>query len=190
MAGHDVAEHPVLDFDHTQVNSLNLNALNKKLMMPGTVSPSEKTARSSFSSVRENDDGLAQTFTRSKVSSYINETEDVFDESPSLEIQQPTYQPPLTQPNSKLHGFWVPAESFRGWREIPLKGRKASRSVENLRDLCMSWSPPPTPLVEKQEKKIVPTAYVVGQSPLETLPSEVLGKFLSGTLRCHSSGVW
>ena len=178
MAGHDVAEHPVLDFDHDQDydhTDIDISRNMNKLMMPGAISPSEKTARSSFSSVRENDDGLAQTFTRSKVSSYTNEAEEVFDESPSLELSQPTYQPPLTQPNSRLHGFWVPADGFRGWREIPIKGKKASRSVENLRNLCMSWSPPPIPKVEKKER-VVPSAYAVGQSPLETLPNEILGK--------------
>jgi hypothetical protein len=180
MAGHDVAEHPVLDFDHDQDydhTDIDISRNMNKLMMPGAISPSEKTARSSFSSVRENDDGLAQTFTRSKVSSYTNEAEEVFDESPSLELSQPTYQPPLTQPNSRLHGFWVPADGFRGWREIPIKGKKASRSVENLRNLCMSWSPPPTPKVEKKER-VVPSAYAVGQSPLETLPNEILGAII------------
>ena len=172
MAGHDVGEHSMLDLVHP--NDIN-NSNMADITMTGTSSPTEKTARSSFSSVRENDDGLAQTFTRSKFSSYTNAPEDVdvFDESPSLELSQPNFQPPLTQPNSRLHGFWFPADSFRGWREIPLKGKKASRSFENLRSLYMSWSPPDTPVVEK---KPVVTSYGTGQSPLETLPSEVLGR--------------
>lgn len=172
MAGHDVAERPmVLDFDPN----------NEDIIMTGTSSPTEKTARSSFSSVREEDDGLhvAQTFTRSKVSSYTQANEEVFDESPSLEISQPSFHAPLTQPHSRLHGIWVPADSFKGWREIPLKGKVASRSFENLRSLHMTWSPPPTPapVVKK------PTSYVAGKSPIESLPSEVLGTFLSNFAR-------
>lgn len=167
MAGYGVGEQPaMLDF-------VNPHDINAEIMTTGTSSPTDKTARSSFSSVRENDDGLAQTFTRSKVSSYTNAPEEVFDESPSHEISQPYFQPPVTQPNSRLHGFWFPAESFRGWREIPLKGKKASRSAEDLRKLCLEWSPPDTPVPEKKPAAV----YKTGQSPLETLPSEVLGKF-------------
>ncbi|KAG9257439.1 leucine rich repeat domain protein [Emericellopsis atlantica] len=147
--------------------------------MPGAISPSEKTARSSFSSVRENDDGLAQTFTRSKISSYTNETEEVFDESPSSESGQPFFQPPLTNPHSQLNGFWAPAPTFRGWREIPLKGKKASRSLENLRSLVMSWSPPSTPSNEPEaKKKTARTTYEPGRAPIETLPSEVLDNII------------
>lgn len=171
MAGFRVGEHREMpDF---VLNDINMNTYDNDETMTGTSSPTDKTARSSFSSVRENDDGLAQTFTRSKVSSYTNAPEEVFDESPSLEIAQPNFQPPLTQPHSRLHGFFFPADSFRGWREIPLKGKKASRSVEDLRKLYMSWSPPESPVVE--EKKQLAT-YKTGYAPLETLPTEILGK--------------
>lgn len=134
--------------------------------------PSETASRSSFSSVRENDDGFAQTFTRSKISSYTEAPEDVFDESPVAELPQSTFQPPLTQPNSKLHGFWYPAEGFRGWREIPLKGKPASRSCENLHKLHMTWETPAPVVVDKPLE-----AYPTTASPLERLPSEVLGNF-------------
>ena len=143
-------------------------------------SPSEKTARSSFSSVRENDDGLAQTFTRSKVSSYL--PEQVFDDSPTEEIAQPTYgfQPPLTQPHSRLHGFIVPADSFKGWRSIPIKGKQASRSCDDLHKLHMTWSPPPEPADDKDAQKQASskTAPAPGQARLENLPSEVLGQII------------
>lgn len=169
----------VLDLDHTNA-VLNQNkdttTTTRSIAMAlgtGALSPSDKTARSSFSSVRENDDGLAQTFTRSKISSYTNEADSVFDESPSVEIPQPTFHAPLTQPGSRLHGFWAPAPTFKGWREIPLKGKKASRSHENLRNLAMSWSPPQTPKPEKPK-----TTFATGQSPLELLPSEILGDII------------
>lgn len=169
----------VLDLDHsnTLLNQSTKNPTTTNMphsismaLGAGAISPSDKTARSSFSSVRENDDGLAQTFTRSKISSYTNEADPVFDESPSVEISQPAFLAPLTQPNSKLHGFWAPAPTFKGWREIPLKGKKASRSYENLRNLDMEWSPPQTPKPEKTK-----ATFATGQSPFECLPGEVLG---------------
>lgn len=134
--------------------------------------PSEAGSRSSFSSVRENDDGLAQTFTRSKISSYTDAPEEVFDESPGAEIAQPTFQPPVTQPHSKLHGFWYPADGFKGWKAIPIKGKQASRSCENLHRLHMAWETPAAPA------KKIPEVYPTTSAPLERLPSEVLGMFL------------
>lgn len=135
-------------------------------------SESTNTSRSSFSSVRENDDGLAQTFTRSKISSYIEGAEEVFDESPTAEIPQPTFQAPVTQPHSKLHGFWYPADGFKGWKEISIKGKTASRSCEDLHKLHMTWDTP-APLVRKTSD-----VYPTSTAPLERLPSEVLGSII------------
>lgn len=155
----------VLDFD---------TSILGKSSMARALSPSDTASRSSFSSVRENDDGLAQTFTRSKVSSYIEAPEDVFDESPISEISQPEFQAPLTQPHSKLHGFWYPPDSFKGWKEIPIKGKTASRSFEDLRKLGMTWESPPASPAPAPTKKPC-GKYNVGDAPLERLPSEVLG---------------
>lgn len=175
MAHDHGSRHPLVvpELQDCLATSPSMSAKNSRT---GTTSPSEKTARSSFSSVREEDDGLAQTFTRSKVSSYTND--EVFDESqsPIHELGQPVFQPPLTRPHSQLHGFWLPAQTFRGWREIPLRGKKASSSSENLRSLCLSWSPPPTPPNEQvKPKKPRVTTYPAGQAPLELLPPEILG---------------
>jgi hypothetical protein len=144
-----------------------------KTTMARAISPSDTASRSSFSSVRENDDGLAQTFTRSKISSYTAQAhEDVFDETPSpSESSRAFFQPPLTQPHSKLHQFLVPADSFKGWKQIPIKGKKASRSCEDLHKLHMTWSPPASPVIQPASTN------AVGSSPLERLPSEILGKF-------------
>lgn len=162
---HGAGHRRVLDFETSVLANPN---------MARALSPSDSGSRSSFSSVRENDDGLAQTFTRSKVSSYIETSEDVFDESPTSELAQLSFQPPLTQPHSKLHGFWFPPDSFKGWKEIPLKGKAASRSYEDLRKLSMTWdSPPATPPPTRKPFG----AYGVGNSPLERLPSEVLGTY-------------
>ncbi|KKP07594.1 hypothetical protein THAR02_00269 [Trichoderma harzianum] len=154
--------------EHTASNSLKGSSMARAISPP-----SETASRSSFSSVRENDDGIAQTFTRSKISSYTEVPEDVFDESPVAELPQSAFHQPLTQPNSKLHGFWYPAEGFRGWREIPLKGRTASRSCEDLHKLHMTWETPAPVIVNKPHE-----AYPTTASPLEQLPSEVLGAII------------
>lgn len=184
-------------FDFDTAMLFSKGASMARAMSP---SASEATSRSSFSSVRENDDGLAQTFTRSKISSYIETPEDVFDdESPSAEeplsstssTNQSGFQaPPLTQPNSRLHGFWYPAQGFRGWREIPIKGKTASRSCEDLHKMHMTWDKPaPLPTTAEAEAHVdadgdvllVPAkmdgdVYPTSTAPLERLPSEVLGK--------------
>lgn len=133
-------------------------------------SPSETASRSSFSSVRENDDGLAQTFTCSKVSSYVDTPEDVIDDSPCREIAQPSFGPPLTHPHSKLLSFWFPSDSFKGWKQIPVKGKPASRSCDDLHRLCLTWDHEPATPARRQLGN-----YPIGLSPLETLPAEVLG---------------
>ena len=146
-----------------------------KSSMARALSPSDTGSRSSFSSVRENDDGLAQTFTRSKVSSYLEAPEDVFDESPPLEAPQPVFHAPLTQPQSKLHGFWFPPDSFKGWREIPIRGKLASRSCENLRRMHIAWETPPATSAPVKKS---PGIYGAGEAPFEKLPGEVLSDII------------
>ncbi|KND94271.1 F-box protein [Tolypocladium ophioglossoides CBS 100239] len=154
----------VLDFDTSMLI---------KSSMARALSPSDTGSRSSFSSVRENDDGLAQTFTRSKVSSYTEAPEDVFDESPTSELPQPSFQPPLTQPHSRLHGFWYPPDSFKGWKEIPIKGKLASRSCEDIQKMRITWEDSPTP-----PPKLQAGSHAPGSSPLEMLPGEILGAII------------
>lgn len=170
MAHHDHHHEyfPGPDHDHLSGSS---NMATKIASMPRALAFADPGSRSSFSSVRENDDGLAQTFTRSKISSYTQAPEEVFDESPSAELPQSVFQPPLTQPHSKLHRFLYPADGFRGWRHIPIKGKKASKSCEDLRSLHMTWDSPAAP------QKPIPNKHPVGKSPLETLPPEITGMF-------------
>ncbi|KAK1674343.1 leucine rich repeat domain-containing protein [Colletotrichum godetiae] len=140
----------------------------------------EKNGRSSFSSIRENDSDLAQTFTSSKVSSYAQKaTNAVFDDSsaspspiasPSLEMTEVQFMPPVTHPSSRLHGGWYPASSFKGWKQINVKGKTASKSFSDLQALHMSWStPPPSPKGNKP---------VNCRAPMERLPLEILGSII------------
>lgn len=150
------------------------------------ISP-DKSGRSSFSSVRENDSDLAQTFTSTKVSSYSRDTEvddqeEAVDDLPSsldmatVTTTQTHFRPPLTRPNSKLHGGWLPAvaaDGFQGWKQIDVRGKTASRSFGDLQALRIVWSAPSTP-----SKATGPGRPLPGQAPIERLPLELLGKLL------------
>jgi hypothetical protein len=124
----------------------------------------EKMGRSSFSSVREHDDnGVAQTFTSTKVSSYAAGTgseEVAVDDSSCVDVNMADVEfvPPITQPFSRLHGSWYPANSFRGWKQINVQGKTKTRSFGDLHVLNMMWTAPPKPPRGKQ-------AYPPGGSP-------------------------
>lgn len=140
---------------------------------PRTPSP-ETMGRSSFSSVRENDDGLAQTFTSTKISSYAQAFEEVVDDDSSVDVDMADVEflPPITQPFSKLHGSWYPASSFKGWKQINVQGKAKTRSFGDLQTLCMTWNAPPPPVPVKKNR------FAPGYAPLEKLPTELLSKLL------------
>lgn len=163
-------------------------------------SSDKSSGRSSFSSVRENDTDLVQTFTSTKVSSYSQPSEAVIvdDEhqpsssstsSPSSPLSSPPpemattttttrqFLPPKTQPQSKLHGCWFPAvaaDGFQGWKQIDVRGKQASRSFGDLQALRIVWSAPPAS--NKPTPAKVPGRPTAGQAPIERLPLELLGK--------------
>jgi hypothetical protein len=92
----------------------------------------------------------------------------------------------LTNPHSMLHGFVCPCDSFKGWKGISVKGRIASKSYGDLKGLGMryDWDTRGGEKMdvygeEKKKKKIVMVQgrYPAGQSPVERLPMELLGKF-------------
>jgi hypothetical protein len=143
----------------------------------GTTSP-DKSARCSFSSVRESD--FAQTFTSTAVSSYSRPQEEAIEdpESPPTEMTTTATQfvPPLTQPQSRLHGYWRPAvaaDNFKGWKQIDVKGRLASRSFGDLQSLKIVWTDTP-----KSVKAKSPGRPAAGQAPIERLPPELLGPII------------
>ena len=143
----------------------------------------ENSSRSSFSSVRENDSDLAQAFTSTKVSSYSRPLEEALEDdelsSPPAEMSATATQfmPPVTQPQSRLHGCWYPAvaaDSFKGWKQIDVKGKIASRSFGDLQSLKIVWTPPAAP---PPQRKGSVSRDQPGQAPIEKLPIELLGKF-------------
>jgi hypothetical protein len=114
---------------------------------------SHKIDRTSFSSVKENTTGVAQSFTDSKTSSYLrheydlNGSEDailddassgsvtpVLEKRPGLESQVA-----MLNPQSTLHGLVCPCDGFRGWKAISIGGKTASKSFGDLRALSMRW---------------------------------------------------
>ncbi len=162
---------------HKQVNTkaANWQVANYKTMKPAPehLRPStpEDSTRSSFSSVRENDSDFAQAFTSSKTSSYsVAHHEEAIDDASSVEMTEVEYLPPITNPHSKLHGNFFPANSFKGWKQINVRGKLASRSFGDLQSLHLVWSSPSTP-VKKEKSKPKP-----GSAPIERLPVEILSK--------------
>ena len=147
----------------------------------------DRVSRSSFSSIREHDNTLPQTFSQSKVSSYIGaDSDEAIDDSTTtsppatpgsssssaaraLNMIQTQFQPPVTNPNSRLLGYWTPADSFQGWKGIGLKGKLASKSFGDLQVLHQVFSnPPPRPTKRGQDRP--------GHAPIERLPTEILSK--------------
>lgn len=137
-------------------------------------SPNLASSRTSFSSIREDDTDLAQTFTSSKVSCYTLQQEQAVsdDESPGTMVSQAQFFAPVTQPGSRLHGNWVPADDFKGWKQINVRGRLASRSFGDLASLTLAWEPRPAPIKRRPSK-------VTGESALESLPLELLSSIIN-----------
>ncbi|KAI1820032.1 hypothetical protein F4861DRAFT_534008 [Xylaria intraflava] len=88
------------------------------------------------------------------------------------------FMPPVTQPFSRLHGSWFPAvaaNDFRGWKQIDVKGKPASRSYGDLQALRMVWSTPCSP---KKQKDHVEARPAPGASRLESLPMELKNQII------------
>jgi hypothetical protein len=135
--------------------------------------------RTSFSSIKESDDGVAQSFTTTKTSSYLRAEDE---EAISDGLVTPPMERPglMTNPHSALHGFVCPCDGFRGWKAIGIRGKVASKSFGDLRALGnrFDWDVKKDvgmPSVAKEEDG----RYAAGQSPLEMLPMELLGESIS-----------
>lgn len=161
----------------------------------------DREERTSFASFKEDRSEIAQSFLDSKVSSYALQTDQaVFDDSEeysnaSSPVSATSSNPidelaakqksdmaaaalaaPLTNPGSHLHAFVCPADGFRGWKEIPVRGKLASRSFSDLRvfnSKGFTWEPKP----EKPPLRRTPSTFSAGEAPFERLPTEILGMF-------------
>ncbi|KAI9745002.1 MAG: hypothetical protein M1835_002631, partial [Candelina submexicana] len=137
--------------------------------------------RGSFSSVKEDDCGIAQSFVVSNVSSLgldhsferaITDEADLLgdtDMAAAVALQSPS--------------FCCPCGGFQGWKRIKLSGRHMSKSYGDLRSydydkLQWDWETgselkDTTPVKEKG-----PFIYAAGEAPLEKLPAEVLDQII------------
>lgn len=82
-------------------------------------------------------------------------------------VSQAQFFPPITRPDSRLHGQWNAPET-KGWKEINVKGRMASRSFSDLSSLTLSWMPYSLPDSQRRLSQ-----NQSGDSALEKLPLEV-----------------
>lgn len=159
------------------------NSLINPFLRKHTATPpvSDRQERTSFASFKEDRTAIAQSFIDNKVSSYARASEEAIDDSASEDNYSETdghqthpYDVPmaLTNPYSMLNTFICPCDGFRGWKQIPVRGRAASRSFGDLRALSkgFSWELP----TSKQTVWKKPRNEA-GQSFLESLPVELLG---------------
>jgi hypothetical protein len=132
----------------------------------------EMVNRSSFSSIRENDSDLTQTFTSSRVSSLLATHEHAIeDDEPRNTMVEAQFRPPVTHPDSRLLGYWSPADTFKGWKQINVRGKLASKSFGDLQLLNLAWHHPRSPLFTPRG------ACLPGEAAFEKLPIELLGEY-------------
>jgi hypothetical protein len=91
----------------------------------------------------------------------------------------------MLNPQSTLHGLVCPCDSFRGWKNISIGGKVASKSFGDLRRLALRWDWEQNeeqakrvnmPLHITSDLKARDGTYLPGQSPFERLPMELLGE--------------
>lgn len=200
VSGRENAPFPVRTPSEAKINTIT----QTHSKIPPTT---DRVDRTSFSSIKESHSGgVAQTFTDSKTSSYLRDqftsNHDGFDEDAILDdaassssgTNTPEAKPGMfTNPHSVLHGFVCPCDSFKGWKGINIRGRMASKSHSDLKGLGMryDWETSGRDKMnvdgEEKTKKIVnvKARCPVGQSPLERLPMELLGKFSISQFVAH-----
>jgi hypothetical protein len=146
------------------------------LLRKHTATPpvSDRQERTSFASFKEDRSAIAQSFIDSKVSSYARASEEAIDDSASEENNLET-EGHQSHSFSMLNAFICPCEGFRGWKQITVGGRAASRSFGDLRILSkgFAWELPANKQTTGKPRN------EAGQSFLERLPVELLGIYHS-----------
>lgn len=184
--------------NHIAAKTANVNNLNsisilhkiRDLNLPRvrSIRPAmDRGDRTSFSSIKEGDSGVAQTFTTSKTSSYLRNRYDAGGVDDEEAIDDGIATPPddalgvsTTPGPTLLQGYVCPCDTFQGWKSISLGGRMASKSFSDLRPLGNRWAwdgQPDAPQVALEAPVAkVRGKYPPGRSPIETLPMELLGE--------------
>lgn len=146
-----------------------------------------RTDRNSFVSVWEDDGGIAQTFFDSKkppVPSPLNQLAEnaivVDDPSPTHSATMATAMTLAPRPAG-----CCPCGRLDEWKAIRLRGRRMSRSTEDLRSRRLAAqldgeafdeALEQALLISSESVKVEPAVHPVGRSRLESLPVEVIGE--------------
>lgn len=152
------------------------------------ISTKDRVDRTSFSSIKESDSGIAQSFTSSKTSSYLrneyfNNEEAIEDTSSSGSQTPEAEEGMLANPQTLFQPLICPCDGFKGWKGISLGGRIASKSFGDLKALSRwEWTPTRTD-DNAVDMSDLDSGYSTGRSPLEKLPVELLSK-LHGFISC------
>jgi hypothetical protein len=151
----------------------------------------DRVDRTSFSSIKESQSGTAQSFTDSKTSSYLRNqlgSEEAIDDAPSgiATPESGEIGKLLLNPCNNC-GFVCPCDGFRGWKGISIRGKVASKSFGDLKGLGKGgrWEWEVKNEVDEMDmdeglevvmkgKRRRDGRHPAGQSPLETLPTELL----------------
>ncbi|PLB55096.1 leucine rich repeat domain protein [Aspergillus steynii IBT 23096] len=141
-------------------------------------SRSTSRRRPSVGSIKEDVDGIAQSFV---------DTHPEEEQQTSKEPQKPAVADMQPTPD-----FCCPCGGFLGWKQIRLGGKSLSRSYSDLRQLgqmhARGWAweatppasnPPPTKTLEVEQVVVEEEKPVPGTSLLEKLPPEVLDQIIS-----------
>jgi hypothetical protein len=152
----------------------------------------DRNDRASFSSIKEGDSGIAQTFTTTKTSSYLSRAYSPWADDEEA-IQDGFVTPPdgmsglQTEQKPMLHSFVCPCAHFQGWKKISLGGKTKNKSFGDLRALGHRWAwdlnEATTPSVTNTIEQAIDSGvakkngeYPAGQAPFELLPTELLGE--------------
>lgn len=181
-----VSSAPAPDVLKAKASTSSMNPLLRK--HTATPPASDRQERTSFASFKEDRGAIAQSFIDSKISSYTRVPEDAIDDSaseennvePDIHHLHPFNAPmAITNPTSMLNSFICPCDGFRGWKQIAVGGRLASRSFSDLRISGMGAAQD-SPAKKEPQKKLRNDA---GQSDLERLPMELL-RMIRTILKC------
>jgi hypothetical protein len=137
--------------------------------------------RESFTSVKEDGCGIAQSFILTHTSSLnqsATNSSAIGDDDELLNNGGTMFQP---------RNFCCPCQGFGGWRRVELGGFRLSKSCGDLTLLTRDYSTGLDTATEKllemptldavvEEKKEVPEAHPASLSPIERLPMEIFGE--------------
>src|SRR4051812_31699463 len=123
-------------FDTTSADPQKYHPSRKHSIAPALA---DRVDRTSFSSIKESNTGVAQSFTSSKTSSLERGSEEAIDDGTTTPLEKVVGEDRMLNPQSSLHGLICPCDSFRGWKNISIGGKVASKSFGDLRRLASRW---------------------------------------------------